>query len=184
MRHGNLANNKGYTLVELVIASGLLLIVVLVSLSLLSSVIKYWSAGYSGTSANSYAAVAMRKLVLDVQEGMSASASADGNTLTVTFPYRASSTSDYVKGQPGAVVTYYFSGPTGTETTGDLTYLWKSVGGVKTMFARNVMQVSTGVLPFTVTNNRLIRVDIKGQCQEGTAITPNEIQESIRLRNG
>lgn len=184
MKDNFLKNEKGFTLFELVISSGLLLVVLVILLSFMSSVMNYWSKGFSGTSANSSAALAMRKLVLDVQEGMNSSASTDGNTLTVTFPYRASSTGDYVRGQSGVVARYYFSGKTGSETSGNLSYLWKSVGYGKTLIGKNVMRVDSTKPPFSVTNNKLIRVDFKGQCQEGTAITPNEIQQSIKLRNG
>ena len=184
MRDHIIRKENGFTLLEVIIAGGVLLIVMLLTLNFMSEIVTYWSRGYSGTSANSSAALAMRKLVLEIQEGMVASVNTDGTVLTVTFPYRANSTSDYSRGQAGVTATYFFSGKTGTETTGDLIYLWKSVNGTKTLLARNVMRLNSTSPPFSVTNGKLVRMDFKGQCQEGTAITPNEIQQSIRLRDG
>lgn len=176
-------NQRGVTLVELIVAMGILVIVIVATLGIFVSMLDIWAQGSGGTNANSYAAICMRKLVLDVQEGTSATASVDGNSLTVTFPFLASATADYNRGRPGKVVTYYLSGRTGTETTGELKYLWKSVDGGKTLFARNVKRVTVDKPPFTVTNKRLIRIDIKGEEVEGNTISPNEIQQSVRLRN-
>ncbi|MGB9587974.1 MAG: prepilin-type N-terminal cleavage/methylation domain-containing protein, partial [Armatimonadota bacterium] len=62
----------GLTLVEVVIAAGLLSIAVMGSVMILVSTLGMWSKGVSGTSANTYASIAMRKLVLDIEEGTSA----------------------------------------------------------------------------------------------------------------
>jgi type II secretory pathway pseudopilin PulG len=175
-------SNKGFTILETVFAATLMLVLITVMLSLFTSILNYWTTGSSGTNANSAAALAMRAIVLDIMEGRSATAPTNGSTLTVSFPYLASSTSDYNKAQPGAVATYYFSGPTGVETTGTLTYLWKSVGSAKTLLGRDVMPMDSQTPVFQVVNNKVI-LHFKGQCQEGAAVSPNEIEQSVKLRN-
>ncbi|HEY3298522.1 MAG TPA: hypothetical protein VGK34_07695 [Armatimonadota bacterium] len=175
-------SRKGYTLLETIIAATLMLVVFTVTLTLFGSVVKYWTKGFSGTNANSAAALAMRKVVQDIIEGQTATAATDGSTLTVTFPYRASTTSDYNKGVVGVTATYYFSGKTGTETSGTKTYMWKVVGSTRTMIGKDVMPMDANTPVFQVVNNKVI-IHFKGQCQEGAAISPNEIQQTIRLRN-
>ena len=174
-----LTTRRGFTIIEVMIAAGLLSLALLGTLALLVNMLNIWCKGASGTSANSYASIAMRKLVTEIEEGMSATAGSDGQTLTVTFPYRASSTSDYNRAQTGVVVTYYLSGATGSESSG--TYLWKSVGATKTRLARNVEIQS---LTFSVTSGKLVRITLVGYDREGGAYSPNLIQQSVKLRNG
>ncbi|MGB9587490.1 MAG: hypothetical protein ACPL7O_04855, partial [Armatimonadota bacterium] len=93
----------------------------------------------------------------------------------VAFPYFTGTY--YTRTQTGNVATYYLSGPNGTEQTG--TYLWKDVGGSRTRLAKNVQEVR-----FSVTNGVLVRINLTGRDVEGTAISPNYLQQSVRLRNG
>lgn len=175
----------GLTLVEVVIAAGLLSIAIAGSVVILISTLGMWSKGVSGTSANTYASIAMRKLVLDIEEGSGAVALSTvtdpdtgvtyGTRLQVTFPYFTGTY--YSRTQTGSVATYYLSGPNGTEQTG--TYLWKVVGSSRTRLAKNVQEVR-----FFVTNGVLVRINLTGRDVEGTAISPNYLQQSVRLRNG
>lgn len=167
-------NRRGTTLIETIIAAGLLAVVLLATLLLLITMLNIWSKGASGTSANSYASLAMRKLVLEIEEGKSATVT--NGQLVVVFPYYDSSTGDYVKTLPGVTATYYLSGETGNESTG--TYLWKSVGVTKTRLARNIESIS-----FSVTSSKLVRITLTGTDQEGGAISPNLMQQSVKLRN-
>lgn len=172
----HLRNNKGFTLVETTIAAGLLSLVLIGTMLLLVTMLTIWSQGASGTSANTYACLAMRKLTLDIEEGKSASVVS--GRLVVAFPHYDSSTGTYTKTQTGATAVYYLSGPTGTETSGSLTYLWKSSGGVRRKLASNVAEAS-----FTVTNGVLVRINLKGVDPEQGSITPNYLQQSVKLRN-
>lgn len=176
---GLLKDRRGISVLELVIASTILCLVLVTTLAIFTTMARSWTKGSSGTNANMYASIAMRKLVLDMEEGKSAVASTDGSRLTVTFPYRASSTSDYTRDRDGQVVTYYLSGETGLESSG--TYLWKMIGTNRSRLARNVELQS---LAFSVTNKKLVRITLVGYDQEGGAYSPNLIQQSLKLRNG
>jgi len=169
-----LTGRRGVTIIEAVIAAGLLSLVLVVTLSLLANMLGLWSKGASGTSANSHASLAMRKLVLDIEEGKSAQV--NGSQLVVSFPYYDASAGMYMKALPGDTATYYLSGETGDEPTGD--YLWKVVGSTKTRLAKNVESLS-----FVVTNARLVRINLTGRDVEGGAISPNLVQQSVKLRN-
>lgn len=121
------SKRNGMTMLEVLIAAGLLSLALITTLGLLSTTLSLWMKGSSGTGANMYASLAMRRLVLDIQEGSSAQI-VNGN-LVVSFPYYSTTTGQYIKGLSGVTATYYLSGPTGTETSG--TYLWKMVGTKK-----------------------------------------------------
>lgn len=171
---GRLLRRKGMTMIEVIIGAVLLSMVLICTLLLLSTMASLWCKGASGTGANSYASLAMRKLVLDVEHGRSAYVS--GSQLVVTFPYYNPSTGDYEKTVPGVTAAYYLSGATGSEAGG--TFLWKSIGAGKTRLAKNVESLS-----FTVTGSGLIRITLTGRDVEGGAVSPNLIQQSVRLRN-
>lgn len=169
-----LRNRTGTTLVEVLIAAGLLSVVLIGTLALLSSMLSMWAKGASGTSANSHASLAMRRLVTEIEEGKAATVAS--GRLTVVFPYYDAGTGDYDRTQSGITVNYYLSGATGSETTG--AQMWKSVGTTKTRLAKNVES-----LTFSVTNGKLVRITLTGCDQEGGAITPKTEQISIVLRN-
>ena len=175
MKTNPIKNQNGVTLIEVLVASALLLVVMLGTLTLLSSTLDLWSKGASGAGANNYACIASKKLVMEIEEGKSASVV--NGSLEVVFPYYDSVTGNYVRTATGSTVTYYLSGTSGTELSG--TYLWKSVGGTKTRLARSVQSVT-----FSVTNGTLVRITLIGQDEAGGAISPNMVQQSVRLRNG
>lgn len=178
MRTDILRTRKGITIIETVISVGLLTLVLACTIAILTTMLGLWSKGASGTSANSYASLAMRKLVQQIEEGQSASVVND--QLVVTFPYYDSVADRYQRTSPGDTVTFYISGETGGESTG--TYLWKSKGIAKTRLARNVMKDDSLPL-FTVTNGNLVHINFKGWDQEGGCISPNLVQQSVKLRN-
>ena len=174
MNTGFLRNRKGMTMVEVLISAGLLSVVLIGTLVLLSSTLSIWAKGASGTSANSHASLATRRLVTEIEEGKAATVAS--GKLTVVFPYFDTGTGDYDRAQTGITVNYYLSGTTGSESTG--TYLWKSVSTTKTRLATNVES-----LTFSVTNGKLVRITLTGCDQEGGAISPKTEQISIVLRN-
>lgn len=169
-----LKNRNGMTLVEVCICAVLLSIVLLGTISIQIGMLRVWQKGASGTNANAYASIAMRRLVLEIEEGNSASLSS--GQLVIAFPYLDPSTGDYVRTQTGVTATYYLSGATGSEQSGK--NLWKSVGTTKTLLASNVDS-----LVFTVSSPKLIRITLTGWDQEGGAITPKTVQMSVKLRN-
>jgi len=174
MKHRSLNNRAGMTLLEVMISTGLLTIVLVGTLTLLTTMMQLWAKGVSGTSANSISSLAARKLVLEIEEGNSASI--DNGRLTVVFPYLNPSTGDYDRAQAGITATYYLSGETGNESTG--ANLWKSVGVSKTRLAKSIESLS-----FTIQNGKLVRFTLTGVDQEGAAISPKTEQVSVKLRN-
>jgi len=177
MKANIVRNRKGMTLVETLIAAGLLCLVLVGTVAVMTTTLRIWAKGASGTSANSYASLAMRKLVLEIEEGKVASVVS--GRLVVDFPYYDSGTDDYVRTAPGVTATYYRSGPTGAETSGELTYLWKSVGVTRTRLARNIESISF-IVPAP---GKLVRITLTGTDREGGAISPNLVQQSVKLRN-
>lgn len=169
-----LRNRKGMTLLEVIVVATLLSIVLVSTISIQVGMLNVWQKGASGTNAASYASIAMRRLVLEIEEG--ASASLSGDDLVVSFPYLDTSTGDYDRSQTGVTVTYYVSGESGTETTGQ--NLWKSVNGNRTMLAKNVESVV-----YSVVSTKLVRITLIGTDQEGGAIAPKMVQMSVKLRN-
>lgn len=169
-----LGNRAGMTMMEVMICAGLLTMVLLATLALMSNMLNIWSLGASGTSANSYSSLAIRKLVLEIEEGRSASVV--NGQLVVLFPYYDTSTGDYIRTQTGNTVTYYLSGESGVETSG--TVLWKRIGTNRTRLANNVQSVT-----FTTDSSKLVRIQLTGFDQEGGAISPNLVRISVKLRN-
>lgn len=177
MKFNPIKNNAGLTLVEITIAACLLCMVLVCTMVLLNSTLSLWAKGASGTGSNSNACIAARKLVQNIEEGQSASLV--GDNLVVSFPYYDAGTGDYVRTSPGVTATFYLSGPTGSETSGS--YLWKSVGGVKTRLAKNVLSLTFPPIPL---NSTLVQFSLTGQDEAGGTVTPNLIQQSVKLRNG
>ena len=186
MRTNPIKTRSGFTLIEVMISAGLLCMALVATLILLTSMLNMWAKGASGTSSNSYAGLAMRKLVLEVEEGRLATmldmetdpdtGTVYGKRLQVDFPYYSATLGSYIRTQPGNTAIYYLSGPTGNEGAG--AYLWKSVGATKTKLAKNVESIT-----FVVTNSTLVRINLTGRDAEGGCISPNFLQQSVKLRN-
>lgn len=169
-----LKNRRGTTLLELVVVVGLLSMALLATMSLLSTSLKMWSQGSSGTSSNMYAGLAARRLAKEIEEGRSA-AIVNGK-LAVTFAYQVSAGSDYDTSKTGAVWTYYLSGSTGNEASG--ASLWKSSTSGKVRLGKNIDS-----LTFSVVSGKLVRFTLVGRDDVGGAIRPNMVQQSVKLRN-
>ena len=174
MRANILRSRKGMTLLEVTICSVLLSIVLLATISIQVGMLNAWQKGSSGANANTYASIAVRRLVLEIEEGRSASLS--NGRLVIAFPYLDPSTGDYVRTETGVTATYYLSGDAGTEPSG--LNLWKSVGESRTLLAKNIESVV-----FRVVSPKLVQITLTGRDQEGGAITPKTVQMSVKLRN-
>ncbi|MHB1458358.1 MAG: PulJ/GspJ family protein [Armatimonadota bacterium] len=173
----SLKNERGVTLLEMMVAVGLLSIVFLGSMSLLSTMLKLWSQGSSGTSSNMYTSVAARRIVRDIQEGRSATI-VNGN-LVVKFPFQATINSDYSAPNNGNIYTFYLSGPTGVETTG--TYLWKKRNSDRLyLIGKNIIKLTV-----TLPNTKLVMFTIEGNdIIGGVTDQKSTIHTSVVLRNG
>ena len=165
-------------MVEVVIAAGLLCLVLIGTVMLFNSTCRLWRIGTSGTSANMYASLAMRKIVTDIQEGQIASA--NGTHLIIQFPYYNTVTGAYQRNVTGQLVEYYLSGETGTEmpVEGGSNCLWRQVGGSRVRMAKELESFD-----FRIETSKLVRLSIKGSDSEGVQIDPDLIQQSVTLRN-
>lgn len=168
-------SKRGFTLLETMITVGLLSIVLIGSIGLLTTMLKLWSQGSSGTSSNMYASIAARRLVRDIEEGRSATLV--NGKLVVKFPYQTSANSDYSATVNGNSYTFYLSGITGTEATG--TYLWK----LRNADHRYLIGKNIKSLTVTLPSTKLVRFTLVGSDVVGGAVNPNTIQISVLLRN-
>jgi len=173
-----ISERSGFTLIEVMVASALLCLVIVATVALFTSMSRLWRVGTSGTDANMYGSLAMRKLVTEVQEGQTASSS--GSHLLIQFPYYDTASGSYQKSIPGLLIEYYLSGDSGTESptvNGD-NCLWKLVGGTRTRIAKDLRSFE-----FSVESQKQVRLRIKGADSEGAHIDPDLIQQSVTLRN-
>ena len=181
---GRLRANRGFTLIETMVAVTLLSAALIVMMSLMVTMLNMWRSGSGGASANSNTAIAVRKLVLDIEEGRSAALldtyteddQIYGSRLQVSFPHYNTSSDSYVRTVAGSTVIYYLSGQTGTEATGDR--LWRYDGSSRRLLAKNV-----DALRFTLLNGKLVGINLKGKDPEAAAVSPNFLQVKVRLRN-
>jgi len=173
-----LSRRGGFTVIEGTVAAALLCLVIVGTVVLFTSTCRLWRVGSSGTDANTYGSLAMRRLVTEIQEGRSAYVS--GSRLVVRFPYYDSVSGSYQKDSPGATVSYYLSGETGTELpeANGSNYLWKETAGSRTRLARCARSFE-----FAVTSDELVTLRIWGADTEGARINPDLIRQSVRLRN-
>jgi type II secretory pathway pseudopilin PulG len=77
---------RGYTLIEMVVATGLSVMVLGVCLSILFAGSASWSTGLGNTAATSYAQNAVRTISKRLQEAMSVTVAANGQSLTYQLP--------------------------------------------------------------------------------------------------
>lgn len=168
------AKNKGFTLLEVILVMAILLIFLIGSVMVLFSMQQMWASGSSGASSNMYASVAMNRLVMEIQEGNSASVV--NGRLVVVFPYKDPSTGDYDRTRTGVTCQFYLSGRTGSESDG--TYLWKSSPSGKVRIGNNIETFNC-----TVPSPKLVYITIVGRDDIGGATNPNMIYQSVKLRN-
>lgn len=168
----------GFTLVEVIVSAGLLCLVLVGTVVLFTSTCRLWRVGTSGTSANIYGSLAMRKIVTDIQEGQSAYA--EGNRLCVQYPYYDTGSGIYDRNTQGDLAEFYLSGDNGTETpssNGDNT-LWKQVGDTRTRVAAHIHNFE-----FDLAGSTLLRLRVWGWQSENASINPDLVQQSVSLRN-
>jgi hypothetical protein len=169
---------SGFTLIEGMVACTLLSLVIIGTIILFTSTCRLWRVGTSGTDANSYGSLAMRRVITEVQEGQSASI--EGSRLVVVFPYYDSASGSYQKTAVGDTIEYYLSGDSGTESpvvNGD-NCLWKEVNGSRSRVARRIKSFQP-----SVPSDEIVSVLIKGADTENALTDPDLIRQSVRLRN-
>lgn len=169
---------SGFTLIEGMVACTLLSLVIVGTIVLLTSTCRLWRVGTSGTDANSYGSLAMRRLVAEVREGKSAGI--EGSRLVIVFPYYDSVSGFYEKTVVGDTIEYYLSGDSGTEqpVVDGSNCLWKEVNGNRTRLGRKITSFQ-----FSIAGDKLVSLLIRGADTENALTDPDLIRQSVRLRN-
>jgi Tfp pilus assembly protein PilV len=165
-----LKTRSGATLVEMLVALGILTLIGGVLLALINGSLSGWSSGASAAYADSSASIAVQKLATEVRDG--ASAAATTGVLTMTYPATLS--------DPGTGETLYSPGGTGQTRSYLLSSgnLIRRVGGVDTILVRNI-----STLDFTGTTVGAVRVSITASEQVGKITTQRTNTARIGLRN-
>lgn len=78
-------NNRGFTLVEMVMSTVILSMASIALAGLLVHTLRGWSTGTAQVATAGATTIAMQKLATDIRDGRSAAVSTDNKTLTVTF---------------------------------------------------------------------------------------------------
>lgn len=173
-----ISRQGGFTLIEGMVAATLLCLVLIATIALFTSMCRLWRVGSSGTSANSYGSLAMRKLVTEIQEGQGASI--QSGRLVIQYPYYDAGSGAYQKAVAGSTVAYYLSGDNGTEapSADGSNSLWRESNGSRTRLARHLKSFQ-----FSMTGDKLVSIIIRGADIEGVRMDPDLIRQSVRLRN-
>lgn len=129
-------SKRGMTLVEVIVAMGVLALVGACLTSVLIQGLRGWSSGAGDEAANSIATTALQRLAYDIREARTATT--NGSTLTVTFPLTITDPSTGQTAYDSALNdpvprTYYVDG------SGNLV---RNVGGAITILRRGVTNVT------------------------------------------
>ncbi|MCE5323608.1 prepilin-type N-terminal cleavage/methylation domain-containing protein [bacterium] len=160
-------NNKGMTLLEVMITIGLLSMVGAGLTATLIGSVRGWRSGVSKDNAVSDVTIAMQKLSMEIRDGRSAGVS--NNVLTVTFPNTITEGSEsiYDLSTAGSVTRSYYM------SDGNLV---RNVGGSVSILGRGV------VADFGTTTGGAVSVTLSSQNSDETG-TPLSVRGKISLRN-
>ena len=137
MRHR--LNNRGMTLIEVVITAGVLALLGTGLLTMLMQSLRSWSSGTSDEAANSAATTALQRLAYDIREGRSATSV--GSQLTVTFPktitdpITGEKAYDPILNDPVTRSYYVSNGNLVRNTAGSITILGRGISDATTFSA-------------------------------------------------
>ncbi|MDO8683439.1 MAG: hypothetical protein Q7N50_08160 [Armatimonadota bacterium] len=175
MRLRLIHNRKGMTLLELTVVCSLMVGVMIATLAIFIGTLDYWCEGVSANAADTGAVLATQKLVRDIQEGSSASLS--GSNLVVSVPAYDSVNDYYDRTTTAHTTTYYLSGTTGTELSGN--NLWKELSsGGRTLMMRGVTNVS-----YTVQDSQYVTITLTSGSEEGARAGTTTVTTAVQLRN-
>ena len=167
----HLSNNKGFSLIEIMIVVTIVSMVTISLIALLSQSVSGWGSGTSTNNVNNTVSIAMQKMCNDIRDGRSATASS--GVLTITYPllvvdgttqekvYSSSSNSAYT-------VSYY-------RTSNN--YLIRSSGGSSKTIATNIKEAVFGA------NGGSISIKLTAQNKMDKSITTQTLNGRVCLRN-
>ncbi len=123
---------RGFNLVEVVIAAGLMLFVLAGIIATGIASTTQWAVSKTKTSADNDASLALQRLTEEVRTGIKATVSSDSKTLTITMP-AVNSAGDYDRYTNGASWQFY-------QSNGNL---YRKIGtGTAVRLGKNITSVS------------------------------------------
>ena len=165
-----LGSNRGMTLLEIVVAMGILSLLGISLLTLLMQSMRGWASGAGNEAANSTATTALHRLTYDIREARSAIVS--NGQLIVTFPAVLTDPGtneqiyDSTLNNP-VVRSYYVSG-------GDLV---RNAGGTISILRRGVSSAT-----FVAAGNS-IEITLVSTKQLGTSVCTQQATGCVTFRN-
>jgi prepilin-type N-terminal cleavage/methylation domain-containing protein len=168
-----LGNKRGMTLVEVIVAMGVISLLSACLLAMLMQGLRGWSSGAGDEAANSTATTALQRLAYDIREARSATA--NGSQLIVTFPLTIVDPSTHETAYDATlndpVTRSYY-----VDANGNLV---RSVAGVTTILRRGVTSVSFG----TAANSVEITVTAKQQLGRADEERTQQASGRVSFRN-
>lgn len=166
-----LKSRKGTTLVEAMVAAGILSLVTITFTALFIQSLRGWSVGTSGQTSTGKATVAIQRLGNDIRDARSAQVVS--GVLVVTFPqsYVDVNTGERIydlSANDPVTRSYYVS-------NGNLV---RTAGGTTTILCRGVSEATFHAWGANVTITTLVGTD-----REGTRTAYQQLTGSIALRN-
>ncbi len=166
-------NNRGFTLVEMVVSTVILSMLSIALAGLLVHTLRGWSAGTAQVATAGATTIAMQKLASDIRDGRSATVSTDNKTLTVTFLGTITDATtgetiyDPSGGAPVTTRSYYIS-------NGNLV---RSIGSSVTIIGKGATSAEFHA------SYGLVNITLKSTEQISSKLVSLEINERINLRN-
>lgn len=141
---GFLASRRGMTLVEVIVAMGVLALVGACLMSVLMQGLRGWSSGAGDEAANSVATTALQRLAYEIREARTATTT--GAVLTVTFPLAITDPSTNETAYAPSLTIRSLAHTTLTTTATSCA----TRGGVITILRRGVTSVTFAAAPNSV----------------------------------
>jgi prepilin-type N-terminal cleavage/methylation domain-containing protein len=155
----------GMTLVEVMIALGIIAILTSALMSLFMSALWSWDQGSSKGQGDTAVSLAVQKVIRAIADGMSASVS--GGQLTVQLPL-VNNQGDYDRTQNGNTVKIYLTGTTLYEQINSAT---------ATTLSTNITAAAFSVSSSSVT------VTLTAKGQTGERVMTTQLSQGVALRN-
>lgn len=175
-------SRRGFTLIEIITATGIMLFMVTGMMSIMLSSLKAFDSSTVQTYTDADAVNAMQKIVTEVREAKQVETLDNQTRMVVTMPYDIDHSTSYDKTQTDPVqIQYYLSDASGTVGKKG-TILWMcSTNGRPEPIKRNVVSVL-----FQTRNDIKCQVEITIDCENASAKGPvrTELTERVvYLRN-
>lgn len=179
-----LRNRKGFTILEVIIVTGIMSLITLACMSLLIMSMKSFESTTVQTYSDSDAVIALQKIVMDVREAKSFKLLGEGDRLRLAFP-KKNEDGYYDRGieNPDSQIDYYLSDEMGVPGH-EGTYLWQGKSNDRRIVARNISSVTFEQFPEGVDNPNSIRITVVSSNNTSSGPkTTSLTQRVVYLRN-